>query len=918
MNDRHQRSGRGRRKGLSPFKKEWRGERIGLLGTLRELVLGILSGVLPWWFGANDPPAVFAISALIVVLGLLTMVEAVVKDRQRGLGWTNVLLAPPIAGLALIVIYGLIQWVEISPDLLRTLSPKRFELWEFVGGGDVLIPPGSESSEIRLPTRIGWLDGETLESVAWLGSLWVLAVCVIRLPGRWGPFRRHSLVMIVSCALMGFQSMLQAMTFNGKVLWMRQAGIVITSAGPFFVHSHLAAYLNIGLGFALAHLVFMNWQERSVDSQEHLFVDQRTGLGRGFIWMYAGGIILVSVLASRSRGGLLAMFMGMAVLGLIWFTAARRFRRVAAGPGSWSWIFGFLGVIIFALTMLTDVFAIFSRARGIVSGEGGHAAGVRRRVWALAWETWKEAPIWGTGWGSYLWAAQTRFNAAVGYSTHAESDYVQVLPEGGLIGVILVGATLVFLFLASKRLVGRLQQPSQFVLVGGALFALTAVAWGSLTENNLRTPGLVIPALITAAHVVRLSIGWSWFEEKMSEDEAVQTRLDLPGRVIGACLGLVLVGVASLSIVQGQMVNRVWGILRPVGLNIAGTELLGWYGGETKDEKLEDQRVALMLVEPVAPHWGDYHIRQAVSEVETYERRTRALLIREGIPENEAGPLSQVVFMAVQIHNLPASERAETVKDLLLEQEVRDHLGQAAKSLAMAWRQQPTSAMVQTELALLSWIFKQGPDPEESLRRAIRLVGERREILLRIGLIALALQYEDTAEEALASYIAIPESSMQVLLEIPQLRSDMALVSQLAGRSAYVAVRSAEVLIPEGDQDNRRQAGERILEKLRQESGLSQAESTELRARALWLTGNSDEALSQIKLAMALNAESFDLRDRQIRWLLSLGRTREAFEQAQVIGYLWPKDPRARQLLEMTAEADAEGRGTVSEKENQP
>ncbi|MFM1801239.1 MAG: hypothetical protein RJA81_591, partial [Planctomycetota bacterium] len=97
-----------------------------------------------------------------------------------------------------------------------------------------------------------------------------------------------------------------------------------------------------------------------------------------------------------------------------------------------------------------------------------------------------------------------------------------------------------------------------------------------------------------------------------------------------------------------------------------------------------------------------------------------------------------------------------------------------------------------------------------------------------------------------------------------------------------------------------------------------QAESTELRARALWLTGNSDEALSQIKLAMALNAESFDLRDRQIRWLLSLGRTREAFEQAQVIGYLWPKDPRARQLLEMTAEADAEGRGTVSEKENQP
>lgn len=915
MRSRHGLRRNGKRQGLSPLKKEWRGERIGLLGSVRELVLALLSGLLPWWFGANDPPAIYVISVLIAILGLTTLVEALVKQRRRGLDWLQILIAPPVLGLSLVALYGFVQWVEISPGLLQTLSPTKFNTWKLWGGGETIVPPGQEGVAVSIAARLGWLDGETLESVVWLASLWVLVVCVIRLPGRWGPLKRHGLVMIVSSALMGMQSMLQAMTFNGKVLWTRPAGIVISSAGPFFVHSHLAAYLNMGLGFAMAHLLFMNWRERPDEAQDHLFADERSGLGRGFIWMYTGGIILVSVLASRSRGGLLAMFMGFVVLGLVWAVAARKFRRIAVGSGGWTWVLGFLGVVIFALTMLTDVFAIFSRAKGIVGGEGGHAAGVRRRVWALAYETWKEAPVWGTGWGSYLWASQTKFNAAVGYSTHAESDYVQILPEGGLIGSLLVVGTLVFLAIYCLRLVNKLYAPGQFISVGGALFAMTAVAWGSLTENNMRTAGVAIPAIITAAHVVRMALGWKWFEDKMSEEEADQTRLDLGSRVLGGLFGCFLTAVAVLGVQQSSIVKKAWNVLRPVGLNIAGTELLGWYAPDVPDETLENQRVALKVIEPVLPRWGDYHIRQAIGEVETYERRIRDVLMADGIPEIDAVHMSQLLYLTVILRDLPEDERATTIAELLEDPIAVDHLGQAARSLAKAWRQEPSSAMVHAEIALLSWIFEKGPKPEESLKRAILLVGERREILLRIGLTAWAMQLDDMATLAFSTYIAIPESSMNALLEIAQLRADSELVERLTDQSAFVAVRTAEALIPEDESDRRHRAGEKALEKLRQETGLDEALSVELRARALWLTGNREEALTQIKLAMALNTSGFDLRDRQIHWLIAAGQTKEAFDQAQVVQYLWPGDARAKALLNLAAEADAKGVAPVTNQE---
>ena len=900
-------SAKSRRGGISAWKRSWRGERIGLIGALRELILAALSGILPWWFGANDPPAIYLISLLILALGLLTLIDACIQSRQSSISFVRILLAPPVFMLGMICLFGLIQWVEIDSGLLQTLSPARFELWKSLGG-ESMIQVSPEGPTFQLPARLAWLDAEVYESLIWLVSLWVLVICVIRLPGRWGPLKRHSMVMVISALLMGIESMLQAMTFSGKILWIRQAAVIISSAGPFFVHSHLASYLNIGLGFALAHICFMSWQSGNQANEEHLFAEQRQGIGRGFFWIYTAGFTLVSVLASRSRGGMLAMVLAMAALVAFWAISARKLRKISAGSMEWKWLVGLLVVAVFSMTLFTDVFAIFSRASGIIGQEGGHAAGVRRRVWAIAWETWKEAPVWGTGWGSYLWASQRNFRSNVGYSTHAESDYVQALPEGGLIGFILVLGALASLSWVVVRLAWRIQQPRQMALVGGGLFGLTAVAWGSLTENNLRTAGVAIPALITAAHLVRLSIGWEWFESKNWEDQAEGMRVGIFARISGVLTGLVLVAMAWAGQVQTGKVNQAWPILQEAELRPAGTDLRGWIAPAVKTDQLEKQRVALELVSRFLPDWGDYRIQQAITEVEIYERQTRETLISEGVSAEDAEKLSRMIQLSVVIKSLPEAERAKAKAEILSDPVVGSEVRKTIDFLAAAWQSQPVSAVVHSEMALLSWAFEQGPTSEDSLKRALAMVGQRGDLLVRIGQESIALGYEDLAIQAFAAVISIPESRMEVISAqiLPWLSAEQ--IDQLASNpSGIVAVRAGESLVPETDSTRRKNFGQKALAQLPSSKTASDALTIELIARAQWLTGEREEAIDQLKLATAYQRDGFEMRERLIDWLIAAGRPSEALEQAQAVQYLWPADARTKPLLDKAATADARG-----------
>jgi O-antigen ligase len=616
---------------------EWRGERIGVLGGLREAILAVMCGVMPWWFGSADPPAIFVMSILILALAAVTLIDGFGPGRRNELGLIDCLTCLPVLALGLAALYGLLQWAELGPDLLGTLSPARFERWKRWGGGESLVLRTEPGITMPSPAaRLSWLGAETYESVVWVAALWVLGVCVLRLPGRWGPLKRHSMVMGISGTLMALQSMLQALTWKGNVLWLRPKGIITTSSGPFFVHSELAAYLNLSLGFLLAKLLFGRLMRDPQALDENFLREGGAAPGKGALAIYPAGIGILAVLASGSRGGFLSMMLGMMVLGVIALRA-----RLKAGIGrddfltgggggmtGWYAILGLLGVVAFGLTMLVDVFAVFGRVESLVSGGGSHAAGIRLAVWKLATEVWKQAPVWGTGWGSFYWASQPVIESTeLGFVTHAESDYVQVLPEGGLIGASIVLAGILGLFRSGLVLVRGTDRPTQIMLTAGALSGLTAVAWGALTENVLRTPGIVIPALVTAAQVARLAVSIRREKTEMAET----TESSVPGsksgavsRLAGVTLGLVLTATAWPNCVGTRTMSQAWASMEQSGIQHAGVQFPDWSMADMKDERLERERAGTQAIESILPGWGDYHIRRSLAEVETFQRRTLA------------------------------------------------------------------------------------------------------------------------------------------------------------------------------------------------------------------------------------------------------------------------------------------------------
>src|SRR5204862_330173 len=115
---------------------------------------------------------------------------------------------------------------------------------------------------------------------------------------------------------------IQILTWNGKIFWVRPTDHS-GHGGPFLNHNHLAAYLNMGLGFALAGLV----AQRPTSLR---------GGGRGsLLWLaYTGGVLLVGIFGSLSRSGLVGTLLAIvACLITLRPWARRQTTRLGLGIG---------------------------------------------------------------------------------------------------------------------------------------------------------------------------------------------------------------------------------------------------------------------------------------------------------------------------------------------------------------------------------------------------------------------------------------------------------------------------------------------------------------------------------------------------------------------------------------------------------
>ncbi len=235
--------------------------------------------------------------------------------------------------------------------------------------------------------------------------------------------------------------------------------------------------------------------------------------------------VVVALLVTESRGGLIAFAVGLALfLGLC--LAKFRNRRALAVSAGALLVFGGLG-----LGFGSQVFARFhSKEGGSVSNE------TRVAVWHDALGMWRDAPLFGHGLNSFasvfpLYEKVELENQAV---IHPESSWLQWLTELGLIPVLI--ATLAgILFLSSHLRESFTRQRTFFLQAAGfsagavllvhSIFDVPAHRWGTagfalaaialacpmrLSKSRLQVTrkAALIPAVVGVIWLLPLVIDW--------------------------------------------------------------------------------------------------------------------------------------------------------------------------------------------------------------------------------------------------------------------------------------------------------------------------------------------------------------------------------------------------------------------------
>ena len=248
--------------------------------------------------------------------------------------------------------------------------------------------------------------------------------------------------------------------------------------GTFANSNHLAGFLAMMLPLGVMEL------QRALREGDH---QGKHLSSAGWLWGLALFVMVTAVLAGQSRTGLVTAV--LVTVGALLLLPGQWGHRI-----SWRWRLGAL-VLAVLLAFATVGLKGLQRFEGAVLSQD---ASVRQLAFDGAWAAAREFWPAGSGLGSFA-VVYPRFQpAATGndFVEHAHSDYVQLLMETGLPGVLL-GAVALALALAQaarlgKRIVGRhsLRSEEQYMLVAGlGLVALLLHAW---VDFNMRIPALAM------------------------------------------------------------------------------------------------------------------------------------------------------------------------------------------------------------------------------------------------------------------------------------------------------------------------------------------------------------------------------------------------------------------------------------------
>jgi O-antigen ligase len=255
---------------------------------------------------------------------------------------------------------------------------------------------------------------------------------------------------------------LQHLTFNGKIYWVREMRFGGIPFGPYVNRNHFAAFAELLIPIALVSLLLGKVR------RERLFV---VGL---FAVLQIGALFL-----SASRGGILSFGAELVVLA-VWMAWRRAGGKQLLAAGA-------VLVVVVLLVSWLGVGQILQRFSGMQSLEMTSS-----KRYTMAWDTWHiflDHPVIGTGLGTLQTVFppyESLYDGKI--VNHSHNDYLEALAETGVAGGLCCAWFLVLLFADGGRRALSLRRSFASTLQFSALLGCVGFLVHSSADFNLHIP----------------------------------------------------------------------------------------------------------------------------------------------------------------------------------------------------------------------------------------------------------------------------------------------------------------------------------------------------------------------------------------------------------------------------------------------
>jgi len=426
-------------------------------GWVAFAVLAMLVALL----GGSSRPDAVQIAALRPLSALMLIPALYVISRERIAD-----VKTPLILLVLLLILMAVQLIPLPPALWQSLPGREpiTGMAEAIGSAPVWRPIS------MVPTR-------TINALASL----VVPVSALLLAATMGLRRTTLLLAVAGLGIAdALLALLQALSSWNESLYFYAVTNKGSEVGLFANQNHSAVFGALALlviGHLLSDVRSRNWVRW-----------QRVALFGGFM------LVLLSSLIGGSRAGILAT--GMAVVvsaAMFWISLDWRKQGDGDLPEIFgitlrpSVVFGFGALLVIAIVAS---FAFFDRIPAIRAlTDAGNFDDLRWRLLPSLQQMIATHWAFGAGFGSfeevYHIYEPSELLAPI-YVNQAHNDWAQLIIEGGLLAVALVGLTAFWFIRCLLRIGGTTRQRLAALMFWGAVPAM--VLFASLVDYPLRTP----------------------------------------------------------------------------------------------------------------------------------------------------------------------------------------------------------------------------------------------------------------------------------------------------------------------------------------------------------------------------------------------------------------------------------------------